>query len=637
MKRKGNNKRPDGSRPLNDRANIVNKIFGQFKEAARERMKEDMGVKILRTLPYVLFFYFVEKGSWLYRHCRGNTAVEKVITMLMNYQYAFRRPLPSLHPVDMAAGFAGAAALYVFLLYRKNNAKKFRQGEEYGSARWGTPKDIAPFIDPVFENNILLTKTERLTMSSRPKNPKYARNKNVIVIGGSGSGKTRGYVKPNLMQCESSTYPVSFVVTDPKGTVLDEVGTLLVRRGEYVIKTLNTINFRKSMRYNPFHYIRSEKDILKLVNTIMVNTKGEGEKSSEDFWTKAERLLYCALIGYIWYEAPEEEQNFSTLLEFINASETREEDETFKNAVDLLFEELEDEEPEHFAVRQYKRFTLAAGKTAKSILISCGARLAPFDIAEIRDLMSYDEMELDTIGDRKTALFVIISDTDDTFNFIVAMMYTQLFNLLCDKADDVYGGRLPCHVRLLLDEFANIGQIPKFDKLIATIRSREISASIILQSQSQLKTIYKDASETIIGNCDSMLFLGGKEGSTLKELSETLGKETIDLYNTSDTRGQSRSYGLNYQKTGKELMSRDELAVMDGEKCILQLRGVRPFLSDKFDITKHKNYKYLADSDKKNTFDIEKYMNRKLSLPVDAPFETFEYDGDQEEQTEESA
>ena len=414
------------------------------------------------------------------------------------------------------------------------------------------------------------------------------------------------------------------------------MGTLLVRRGEYVIKTLNTINFRKSMRYNPFHYIRSEKDILKLVNTIMVNTKGEGEKSSEDFWTKAERLLYCALIGYIWYEAPEEEQNFSTLLEFINASETREEDETFKNAVDLLFEELEDEEPEHFAVRQYKRFKLAAGKTAKSILISCGARLAPFDIAEIRDLMSYDEMELDTIGDRKTALFVIISDTDDTFNFIVAMMYTQLFNLLCDKADDVYGGRLPCHVRLLLDEFANIGQIPKFDKLIATIRSREISASIILQSQSQLKTIYKDASETIIGNCDSMLFLGGKEGSTLKELSETLGKETIDLYNTSDTRGQSRSYGLNYQKTGKELMSRDELAVMDGEKCILQLRGVRPFLSDKFDITKHKNYKYLADSDKKNTFDIEKYMNRKLSLPVDAPFETFEYDGNQEE-AEESA
>ena len=636
MKRKGNNKRPDGSRPLNDRANIVNKIFGRFKEAARERMKEDMGVKILRTLPYVLFFYFVEKGSWLYRHCRGNTAVEKAITMLMNFQYAFRSPLPSLHPVDMAAGFAGAAALYAFLLYRKNNAKKFRQGEEYGSARWGTPKDIAPFIDPVFENNILLTKTERLTMSSRPKNPKYARNKNVIVIGGSGSGKTRGYVKQNLMQCESSTYPVSFVVTDPKGTVLDEVGTLLVRRGEYVIKTLNTINFRKSMRYNPFHYIRSEKDILKLVNTIMVNTKGEGEKSSEDFWTKAERLLYCALIGYIWYEAPEEEQNFSTLLEFINASETREEDETFKNAVDLLFEELEDEEPEHFAVRQYKRFKLAAGKTAKSILISCGARLAPFDIAEIRDLMSYDEMELDTIGDRKTALFVIISDTDDTFNFIVAMMYTQLFNLLCDKADDVYGGRLPCHVRLLLDEFANIGQIPKFDKLIATIRSREISASIILQSQSQLKTIYKDASETIIGNCDSMLFLGGKEGSTLKELSETLGKETIDLYNTSDTRGQSRSYGLNYQKTGKELMSRDELAVMDGEKCILQLRGVRPFLSDKFDITKHKNYKYLADSDKKNTFDIEKYMNRKLSLPVDAPFETFEYDGNQEE-AEESA
>ena len=493
---------------------------------------------------------------------------------------------------------------------------------------WGNEKDIRPFIDPVFENNILLTQTERLTMNSRPSKPQYARNKNVIVIGGSGSGKTRFYVKPNLMQMPEK---VSYVVTDPKGTIVVECGKMLKKAG-YKLKVLNTINFKKSMHYNPFKYIRSEKDILKLANTIIANTKGEGEKSSEDFWVKAERLLYCALIGYIYYEAPDEEQNFATLLEFLNASEAREDDEEFKNAVDLLFEELERDKPEHFAVRQYKKYKLAAGKTAKSILISCGARLAPFDIQELRDIMAYDEMELDQLGERRTAMFVIISDTDDTFNFIVAIMYTQLFNLLCDKADDEHNGRLPYHVRLLLDEFANIGQIPKFDKLIATIRSREISASIILQSQSQLKTIYRDAAETIIGNCDTMLFLGGKEGSTLKEISETLGKETIDLYNTSDTRGQGRSYGMNYQKTGKDLMSRDELAVMDGNKCILQLRGVRPFFSDKFDITRHRRYKELSDYDKRNTFDVESYLKCELKMNRTELFDLYETDGDVKEE-----
>ena len=540
--------------------------------------------KVLLHIPYVVVFYVVNKCTWLYQYCRGSTVVDKLMVLFMNYPLAFKKLLPSIQPKSLAAGTIAAVSVWAVVYFKGKNGKKFRQGEEYGSARWGNEKDIAPFIDPVFENNILLTQTERLTMNSRPKKPKYARNKNVIVIGGSGSGKTRFYVKPQLMQMPDN---VSFVVTDPKGTIIVECGKMLARgtpkkdkngkilrdkngrvvMAPYKIKVLNTINFAKSMHYNPFHYIRSEKDILKLVNTIMVNTKGEGEKSSEDFWTKAERLLYCALIGYIYYEAPEEEQNFSTLLEFINASETREEDEEFKNAVDLLFEELERDEPNHFAVRQYKKYKLAAGKTAKSILISCGARLAPFDIAELRELTSYDEMELDMIGDQRTALFIVISDTDDTFNFVVAMMYSQLFNLLCDRADDVHHGRLPYHVRILCDEFANIGQIPKFDKLIATIRSREISASIILQSQSQLKTIYKDAAETITGNCDTMLFLGGKESTTLKEISETLGKETIDLYNTSDTRGQSRSYGLNYQKTGKELMSRDELAVMDGNKC----------------------------------------------------------------------
>ena len=596
--------------------------WGQkLASAVREKLQGVQVKKLLPELiPFAIVFYLIDKSAWLYRHCTGDSAITRLMVLLQNFGLAFQNPLPSIHLMDMGAGVIDAAAFYAILYFRHKNAKKYRPGEEYGSARWGGPKDIEPYIDPVFENNIILTQTERLTMSSRPKNPKYARNKNVIVIGGSGSGKTRFYVKPNLMQMPKN---VSYVVTDPKGTIIIECGKMLVNEG-YVVKVLNTINFRKSMHYNPFHYIRSEKDILKLVNTIIANTKGEGEKSSEDFWIKAERLLYTALIGYIWYEAPEEEQNFSTLLEFINASETREDDESFKNAVDELFEELEADNPEHFAVRQYKKYKLAAGKTAKSILISCGARLAPFDIQELRDLMSYDELELDMLGERRTAMFVIISDTDDTFNFVVAIMYTQLFNLLCDKADDEHGGRLPYHVRLLLDEFANIGSIPKFDKLIATIRSREISASIILQSQSQLKTIYKDAAETITGNCDTMLFLGGKESSTLKEISETLGKETIDLLNTSDTRGQSQSYGMNYQKTGKELMSRDELSVMDGNKCILQLRGVRPFLSNKYDITQHKRYRELSDYDKKNAFDVEQYLKHTLRMGVEEEFEVFD-------------
>ena len=585
-------------------------------------MKFNAKKHLLPYIPYVIIFYVVNKTVWLFRHCVGDSLLTRVSVLFENYGVAFSRPLPSFNLYDLGIGAGAAVLVWAIIYFRKKNAKKFRQGEEYGSARWGNEKDIAPYIDPVFENNVILTQTERLMMNSRPKDPKYARNKNVLIIGGSGSGKTRFYVKPNLMQM---TPNVSYVVTDPKGTILIETGKMLVDGG-YKIKVLNTINFKKSMHYNPFHYIRNERDILKLVNTIIANTKGEGDKSGEDFWVKAERLYYCALIGFIWYEAPPEEQNFSTLLEFINASEAREDDEEFKNGVDLLFEELEAEEPNHFAVRQYKKYKLAAGKTAKSILISCGARLAPFDIQELRELMSYDEMELDMLGDQQTAMFVIISDTDDTFNFVVAIMYTQLFNLLCDKADDEHGGRLPYHVRLLLDEFANIGQIPKFDKLIATIRSREISASIILQSQSQLKSIYKDAAETIIGNCDTTLFLGGKESSTLKEISETLGKETIDLFNTSDTRGQSRSYGLNYQKTGKELMSKDELAVMDGGKCILQLRGVRPFLSRKFDITQHKRYKELSDFNKKNAFDVEGYMRCRLRMKADDEVEIYEYE-----------
>ncbi|MDD2979260.1 MAG: type IV secretory system conjugative DNA transfer family protein [Hespellia sp.] len=593
----------------------------------------------LLNFPYVLFAYFINKIVWLYRISVGATGIDKVMETLNHFERAFENPLPSFYYMDLLYGIAGGIAVKLVVYYRAKNAKKYRQGVEYGSARWGTEKDIKPYIDPVFENNIILTETERLMMSGRPKEPKYARNKNVLVIGGSGSGKTRFFVKPNIMQMHCS-----YVVTDPKGTVLVEVGKMLAKgnpatdengniirdkQGKivyepYNIKVLNTINFKKSMHYNPFVYIRSEKDILKLVTTIIANTKGEGQQSSEDFWVKAEKLYYCALIGYIWYEGREEEKNFITLLELINASEAREDDEEFKNPVDLMFDELEEKDPEHFAVKQYKKYKLAAGKTAKSILISCGARLAPFDIKELRDLMSYDELELDLLGDRKTALFVIISDTDDTFNFVVSIMYTQLFNLLCDRADDVYDGRLPIHVRCLLDEFANIGQIPKFEKLIATIRSREISASIILQSKSQLKAIYKDNADTIEGNCDTTIFLGGKEKTTLKDMSEILGKETIDLYNTSDTRGSQRSYGLNYQKTGKELMSQDEIAVMDGGKCIMQLRGVRPFFSNKYDITKHKQYRYLSDYDKKNRFDIEKYLSTKLVLKPDDEVEVYE-------------
>ncbi|WP_019107303.1 VirD4-like conjugal transfer protein, CD1115 family [Peptoniphilus senegalensis] len=575
---------------------ILKDIKGLFKV-------QDKAKFLKQNIPYLAFFYLGNIFSHHVRNYVGGDIIDKIFQGILELNtMSF---IPSIHPTDILIGI-GVAALIKFIVYSKGkNAKKFRQGKEYGSARWGTRKDIEPYMDEKFQNNILLTQTERLTMNGRPANPKYARNKNVLVIGGSGSGKTRFYVKPNLMQMNSS-----YCVTDPKGTIVIECGKMLEDNG-YEIKILNTINFKKSMKYNPFAYIRSEKDILKLVQTIIANTKGEGEKAGEDFWVKAEKLYYTALIGYIWYEAPREEKNFATLLDMIDASEVREDDETYMNPIDRLFEALEKKEPTHFAVKQYKKYKLAAGKTAKSILISCGARLAPFDIRELRELMSEDELELDTLGDRKTALFVIISDTDDTFNFVVSIMYSQLFNLLCDKADDVYGGRLPVHVRCLLDEFANIGLIPKFEKLIATIRSREISASIILQAQSQLKAIYKDNADTIVGNCDSTLFLGGKEKTTLKELSETLGKETIDLYNTSETRSNANSYGLNYQKTGKELMSQDEITVMDGSKCIFQLRGVRPFLSDKFDITKHKNYKLLEDYDKKNVFDIESYMKRK--------------------------
>ena len=569
--------------------------------------------KIISNLPFLIFFWIFDKLSYTVRLSEENI----LISVVKGVSELTKAPLLSFHFTDISVGIIGALAVKCILYLRSKNAKKFRKGIEYGSARWGTPEDIKPYIDEDFFSNILLTNTERLTMNSRPKNPKFARNKNVLVIGGSGSGKTRFFVKPNLMQMTTS-----YCVTDPKGTILVECGKML-QKGGYKIRSLNTINFKKSMHYNPFAYIRSEKDILKLVNVIIANTKGDGEKSGEDFWVKAERLLYCALIGYIYYEAPEEEKNFITLLDLINASEAREDDENYKSPVDMLFDRLAEREPEHFAVKQYVKFKQAAGKTLKSILISCGARLAPFDIKELRDLMEYDELELDTLGDEKTALFVIISDTDDTFNFVVAIMYSQLFNLLCDKADNEYGGRLPVHVRCLLDEFSNIGQIPKFEKLISTIRSREISACIILQAQSQLKAIYKDNADTIIGNCDTTLFLGGKEKSTLKELSETLGKETIDMYNTSETRSNQNSYGTNYQKLGKELMSQDELSVMDGGKCILQLRGVRPFLSDKYDITKHPRYKMLSDYDKRNAFDMEKYMKRKK--PIVAKDEVFDY------------
>ena len=595
---------------------------------------------LLPNFPYLLFVWLFDKLCQAVRLSPGADASEKLLRIAQGFTEAFASLWLSLHPLDLLLGVAGAALVRLAVYLKAKNAKKYRRGVEYGSARWGRPEDIAPYIDPVPDWNIPLTRTESLTMTSRPKDPKTARNKNILVIGGSGSGKTRFFVKPSLLQMHSS-----YVVTDPKGQLLRETGKLLAHGGPkrdengkpvrdgrgkivyepYRIKVLNTINFSKSMKYNPLAYVRSEKDILKLVNVIIANTKGDGEKSSEDFWVKAERLLYCALIGYIWYEAEPEEKNFITLLELINACEAREDDETYKSPVDILFDELAQAQPEHFAVKQYVKFKMAAGKTLKSILVSCGARLSPFDIKELRDIMTEDELELDTMGDRKTALFLIMSDTDTTFNFVIAMLQSQLFNLLCDKADDLYNGRLPVHVRCLLDEFANIGQIPNFDKLIATIRSREISASIILQSQSQLKTIYKDAADTIVGNCDVTLFLGGKEKSTLKEISELLGKETIDSLNQSENRGAQTSHGLNYQKLGKELMTQDEIAVMDGGKCILQLRGVRPFFSDKYDLTKHPRYKYLSDADKKNVFDVERYMKRRPAIvKPDEPFDMYE-------------
>ena len=603
-------------------------------------MKDKLKKYLLPNLPYLFFVYLFDKLCQAVRLAPGLDASEKLLHIGQGFQTAFASSAPSFHVLDICVGILGAILVRLAVYVKGKNAKKYRKGIEYGSARWGTAADIAPYIDPVPDWNIPLTRTESLTMTSRPKQPKYARNKNILVIGGSGSGKTRFFVKPSIMQMHSS-----YVITDPKGQLLTETGKMLLHgapkldengkpvrdgRGKviyepYRIKVLNTINFSKSMKYNPLAYVRSEKDILKLVNVIIANTKGDGEKSSEDFWVKAERLLYCALIGYIWYEAEPEERNFITLLDLLNACEAREDDETYKSPVDILFDDLAKKQPEHFAVKQYVKFKMAAGKTLKSILVSCGARLAPFDIKELRDIMTEDELELDTMGDRKTALFLIMSDTDTTFNFVIAMLQSQLFNLLCDKADDFYNGRLPVHVRLILDEFANIGQIPNFDKLIATIRSREISASIILQSQSQLKTIYKDAADTIVGNCDSTLFLGGKEKGTLKEISELLGKETIDSLSQSENRGAQTSHGLSYQKLGKELMTQDEIAVMDGGKCILQLRGVRPFFSDKFDITKHPRYRYLSDADKKNVFDVERYMKRRPAIvKPDEPFDMYE-------------
>ena len=578
--------------------------------------------KWLHELPYLLIALYATKIGQAWRLAEGTDAAHKLLSLMDSLSASFASPLPSFELHDLCIGLLLGAGFRLFIFIKESEKKKYRKGREYGSARWGTPEDIKPFIDPVFANNVILTQTERLTMSSRPKNPAYARNKNVLIIGGSGSGKTRFFVKPNLMQCVSDKYPCSFVVTDPKGSILVECGSLLQRSG-YRIKILNTINFKKSMNYNPLAYIHSEKDILKLVNCLILNTKGEG-KSNDPFWEKAETLLYTALIGYLYGVVPEEDRNFAMLVSMINAMEVREDDEDFKNPVDLMFEALEEREPEHFAVRQYKKYKLAAGKTAKSILISCAARLAPFDIAELRELTAYDELELDTLGDQKSALFIIISDTDDTFNFLVSLCYTQLFNLLCEKADDVYGGRLPVHVRCLIDECANIGQIPRLEKLMATIRSREISACLVLQTQSQLKAQYKDSADTICGNCDSVIFLGGKEKTTLKELSEALGRETIDTLNTGESRGRETSCSINFQKLGKELMSVDELAVMDGRKCILQLRGVRPFLSDKYDITQHPNYKYLSDADSKNTFDIERFLKRRLKLKPDEQYDVFE-------------
>ena len=579
---------------------------------------------LIPNIPYLFIAQFATKIGQAVRLAPGTDFSGKVLHMMEGIQDAFASPMPSFHPADLGIGICIAAAMRLAVYIKGKNAKKFRHNQEYGSARWGTAADIAPYVDPAFENNIILTQTESLTMNNRPADPRTARNKNVLIIGGSGSGKTRFWLKPNLMQCTSKKYPVSFVVTDPKGSIVTECGKMLLHYG-YRLKILNTINFKKSMHYNPFSYIHSEKDILKLVTALIANTKGEG-KAGDDFWVKAETLLYTALIGYIHYEAPEEEQNLSTLVEMVNTMEVREDDEEFQNQVDLMFEDLAKEKPEHFAVRQYKKYKLAAGKTAKSILISCGARLAPFDIQELRELMAYDELELDTLGDRKTALFLIMSDTDDTFNFLISLVYTQLFNLLCEKADDVYGGRLPVHVRCLIDECANIGQIPKLEKLVATIRSREISACLVLQAQSQLKAIYKDNADTIIGNMDTSIFLGGKEPTTLKELSAALGKETVDTYNTGESRGRETSHSLNYQKLGRELMSQDELAVMDGGKCILQLRGVRPFLSNKYDITKHPNYKYTSDFDKKNALDIERFLSHRLRLKPDTVCEVFEAD-----------
>ena len=579
--------------------------------------KKELKRLIILNIPYLVIGLVATNIGESWRMAVGFDSSEKILSFFTALRTAFQNPLPSLYPLDLLIGLCAGVAIRLAVYLKGKNAKKFRHKVEYGSARWGTAKDIEPFVAPDFKDNIILTKTEKLMMSNRPKEPKNARNKNVLIVGGSGSGKTRFWIKPNLLQMHSS-----YVVTDPKGSIVIECGNALLKN-HYKLKIFNTINFKKSMHYNPFAYIHSEKDILKLVTTLITNTKGDG-KAGDEFWTKAETLLYCALIGYIHYEAPVEEQNFSTLIEFINAMEVREDDEDFQNPVDLMFEALEKAKPNHFAVRQYKKFKLAAGKTSKSILISCGARLAPFDIEELREITAYDELELDTLGDRKTALFLIMSDTDGTFNFLISMIYTQLFNLLCEKADDVYGGRLPVHVRCLIDEAANIGQIPNLEKLVATIRSREISACLVLQAQSQLKAIYKDNADTIIGNMDSRVFLGGAEPTTLKELNQALGKETIDTYNTSDTRGNSPSFGTNYQKLGKDLMTVDELSVLDGSKCILQLRGVRPFLSDKYDLTQHPNYKLTSDYDKKNTFDIEKFLNRKLKLNQDDVYEVIE-------------
>lgn len=582
-------------------------------------MKKPLNIKkfLLPNIPYVFIALFATKLGQAWRLAPGMDFSGKALHLMEGFAAAFQSALPSFHPIDLCVGVAAALLIRLIVYVKGKNAKKFRKNLEYGSARWGRPEDIAPYVDPKFENNVILTQTERLMMSNRPKDPKTARNKNVLVVGGSGSGKTRFFIKPNLMQLHSS-----YVVTDPKGSIAVECGKLMLRNG-YKVKIFNSINFKKSHHYNPFAYIHSEKDILKLVTTLIANTKGDG-KSGDDFWQKAETLLYTALIGYIHYEAPEEEQNFATLIEFINAMEVREDDETFENNVDLAFKELASREPNHFAVRQYKKYKLAAGKTAKSINISCGARLAPFDIQELREITMYDELELDTLGDRKTALFLIMSDTDSTFNFLISMIYSQLFNLLCEKADDVYGGRLPVHVRCLIDECANIGQIPNLEKLMATIRSREISACLVLQAQSQLKALYKDNADTIIGNCDSSIFLGGKEPGTLKELNQALGKETIDTFNTGESRGREVSHSLNYQKLGKDLATIDELAVLDGGKCILQLRGVRPFLSDKYDITRHPNYKYLSDANPRNAFDIEKYLSTRLVPKADEVYEVFD-------------